>query len=394
MSAKAARRPMPCPRASKANPSRSPMPIVATRTRRATTARRSSRVAKAAAARRGRGQRPRTKATPARAAPRRRASTAGDAQSTGTESRRASKPRIGRAPSLRTSQARRPPVQNARRSRATRPSLSSPTAAASRSAARAAPGERGAEPPAEPRPTTYALPLDSLVAVAESAGLQWVNSDAGKIEAAQSAMAADAPPIHAPREIQASGGQRGRPARAGRDQEGPVAGQAAVRDQRPGNARGCARSLDVRKSAARFDPGRLFSSAQGRRSSERWYAGACMSSSQTIGGVSGSKASRRASLSTSACQWPEASARDEAVEQLVDRAAAVERLVAEQHHVAARAERERGGFGIAHVGAAEPRAPAMLRSSLKIAPSKPSCRRRISRSQRAEKPAGCASTCG
>ena len=40
------------------------------------------------------------------------------------------------------------------------------------------------------------------------------------------------------------------------------------------------------------------------------------------------------------------------------------------------------------------RAPAMLRSSLKIAPSKPSCRRRMSFSQRAEKPAGSASTFG
>ena len=49
--------------------------------------------------------------------------------------------------------------------------------------------------------TSYALPLDSLVAVAESAGLQWVNSDAAKIEAAQAAMAATAEPIRVPREI-------------------------------------------------------------------------------------------------------------------------------------------------------------------------------------------------
>jgi ribonuclease E len=55
---------------------------------------------------------------------------------------------------------------------------------------------------AEPAPTTsYALPMDSLVAVAEAAGLQWVNSDAAKIEAAQSALAAAAPPVHVPREI-------------------------------------------------------------------------------------------------------------------------------------------------------------------------------------------------
>jgi len=49
--------------------------------------------------------------------------------------------------------------------------------------------------------TPYALPLDSLVAVAESAGLQWVNSDASKIEAAQAAMAATAEPIHVPRDV-------------------------------------------------------------------------------------------------------------------------------------------------------------------------------------------------
>jgi len=48
---------------------------------------------------------------------------------------------------------------------------------------------------------SYALPLDSLVAVAESAGLQWVNSDAAKIEAAQAAMAEAAEPIRVPRDI-------------------------------------------------------------------------------------------------------------------------------------------------------------------------------------------------
>jgi ribonuclease E len=56
--------------------------------------------------------------------------------------------------------------------------------------------------PVAPAPTSYALPLDSLVAVAESAGLQWVNSDVDKIAAAKAAMAADAP-IHVPRDIPA-----------------------------------------------------------------------------------------------------------------------------------------------------------------------------------------------
>jgi ribonuclease E len=57
-------------------------------------------------------------------------------------------------------------------------------------------------PRSEPVPlTSYALPVQSLEQVAESAGLQWVNSDAGKIEAAQAAMAAAAPPPAPPREI-------------------------------------------------------------------------------------------------------------------------------------------------------------------------------------------------
>jgi ribonuclease E len=47
----------------------------------------------------------------------------------------------------------------------------------------------------------YVLPVDSLNAVADGAGLQWVNSDAEKIRAAQAAMAAMPAPIHVPREI-------------------------------------------------------------------------------------------------------------------------------------------------------------------------------------------------
>ncbi len=51
-------------------------------------------------------------------------------------------------------------------------------------------------PTAEP----FVLPLNSLQAMAESAGLQWVNSDADKIRAVQSAMAAEPAPVHVPRE--------------------------------------------------------------------------------------------------------------------------------------------------------------------------------------------------
>jgi ribonuclease E len=54
---------------------------------------------------------------------------------------------------------------------------------------------------AAPAPVeAFVLPLDRLQAVAESAGLQWVNSDAEKIRAVQAAMAAEPKPVHVPRE--------------------------------------------------------------------------------------------------------------------------------------------------------------------------------------------------
>jgi ribonuclease E len=46
----------------------------------------------------------------------------------------------------------------------------------------------------------FVLPTDSLQAVAEAAGLQWVNSDADKIRAVQAEMAAAPAPAHVPRE--------------------------------------------------------------------------------------------------------------------------------------------------------------------------------------------------
>jgi ribonuclease E len=53
---------------------------------------------------------------------------------------------------------------------------------------------------AAPEPD-YVLPIDSLLAVADGAGLQWVNSDGAKIKAAQEAMAAVPAPIRTPRDI-------------------------------------------------------------------------------------------------------------------------------------------------------------------------------------------------
>lgn len=50
-------------------------------------------------------------------------------------------------------------------------------------------------------PAAYELPISELQAVAEQHGLQWVNSDAEKIRAAQIAIANEPKPVHVPREI-------------------------------------------------------------------------------------------------------------------------------------------------------------------------------------------------
>ena len=64
-----------------------------------------------------------------------------------------------------------------------------------------------AEPPAQTVAAApaapFVLPMGSLQAVAEAAGLQWVNSDADKIRSVQAAMAGEAAPAHAPRERKA-----------------------------------------------------------------------------------------------------------------------------------------------------------------------------------------------
>jgi ribonuclease E len=75
------------------------------------------------------------------------------------------------------------------------------------------PAETPAERPRRPAPAVAAtaaepaavqafqLPTDEFQAVAEAAGLQWVNSDADKIRAVQEAIASEPPPMPAPREI-------------------------------------------------------------------------------------------------------------------------------------------------------------------------------------------------
>ena len=46
----------------------------------------------------------------------------------------------------------------------------------------------------------FALPLDALASVAQSAGLQWVNSNPELVAKAQAAIAATVPPVRQPRE--------------------------------------------------------------------------------------------------------------------------------------------------------------------------------------------------
>jgi ribonuclease E len=68
-------------------------------------------------------------------------------------------------------------------------------------AASAAPAAAPASTPrALPVAQPFELPVASLAAVAESSGLQWVNSDASKIAAVQAAIAAEPQPIRVPRE--------------------------------------------------------------------------------------------------------------------------------------------------------------------------------------------------
>jgi len=53
---------------------------------------------------------------------------------------------------------------------------------------------------AMPLVSDYALPVESLQAVAQTSGLQWVNSDPARIAAVQAAIAAEVPAAHTPRE--------------------------------------------------------------------------------------------------------------------------------------------------------------------------------------------------
>jgi len=73
--------------------------------------------------------------------------------------------------------------------------VAAPVAETRAPAPTAAPAARGL-----PRVQSYALPLSELNQIADTAGLQWVNSDADKVAAVQAAIAAEPKPVHVPRE--------------------------------------------------------------------------------------------------------------------------------------------------------------------------------------------------
>jgi ribonuclease E len=74
------------------------------------------------------------------------------------------------------------------------PARAAPVAAPARAPVQAAPATRGL-----PRVQPFALPMDELSQVAQSSGLQWVNSDASKVAMVQAAIAAEPKPVHVPR---------------------------------------------------------------------------------------------------------------------------------------------------------------------------------------------------
>jgi ribonuclease E len=51
-----------------------------------------------------------------------------------------------------------------------------------------------------PRIASFTLPIEQMQAIAQSSGLEWVNSDASRVAAVQAAIAAEPKPVHIPRE--------------------------------------------------------------------------------------------------------------------------------------------------------------------------------------------------
>ena len=230
---------------------------------------------------------------------------------------------------------------------------------------------------ARPAAAAFALPIDDLRALAASAGLEWVNSDAEQIRSVQEAMASEPKPVHVPRAAAAARGHRRRPAGAGGNAQGPVAAEAAVRAaaQRAG-----------RPEAA--DAGRC--RAGSGQALQRALVGRLVH--QLVPGQ------RRRSAAAAPGGAPRC--RDRAASGRHRRAAAGRPAVRRPPRrrpatgctaAPCRSRRPAPAPPPRHSSARPPsrwRAPSMLRSSLKIAPVKPSWPRRMSFSQRGEKPAG------
>ena len=51
-----------------------------------------------------------------------------------------------------------------------------------------------------PRVQAFSLPVADMQAVAQSSGLEWVNSNPERVAAVQAAIAAEPKPVHIPRE--------------------------------------------------------------------------------------------------------------------------------------------------------------------------------------------------
>ncbi len=72
--------------------------------------------------------------------------------------------------------------------------------AAPQAPAQAAPEVAAVTEPAAVAATPFVLPMGELHAIAQSAGLEWVNSDAERIRQVQEAISREPKPVHVPRE--------------------------------------------------------------------------------------------------------------------------------------------------------------------------------------------------
>jgi ribonuclease E len=80
--------------------------------------------------------------------------------------------------------------------------VAAPARVAPRAMAPAAPVAAAAPAQGLPKVQAYTLSIEAMNQVAQTSGLQWVNSDAAKVAQVQAAIAAESKPVHVPREPQ------------------------------------------------------------------------------------------------------------------------------------------------------------------------------------------------